>query len=172
MLTTKPAGMTQDQKKEKVNAAREYHSSLLSEYGAEPTDFNLKLQFFDKGSKVIGVFPSEFRNKNGFFMEYADSNLDFTDPKRTVYRLAPIDNYEDVYNILKSGSYAVPIEDLEEVKAKSYKPKQDFTVNFDTLTEVKDENISNMTITDFAAIMWMKPVSEKQWLNNLINQNI
>jgi hypothetical protein len=33
-----------------------------------------------------------------------------------------------------------------------------------------DDLISNMTITDFAAIMWKKPVSNKVWLNSLINK--
>ena len=33
----------------------------------------------------------------------------------------------------------------------------------------KDPLISDMTIQDFAAIMWKKPVSNKQWLNELIS---
>lgn len=32
----------------------------------------------------------------------------------------------------------------------------------------KDPLVSDMTIQDFAAIMWRKPVSNKEWLNNLI----
>jgi len=34
----------------------------------------------------------------------------------------------------------------------------------------KDPLISEMTIQDFAAIMWKKPVSNKQWLNDLISK--
>lgn len=34
----------------------------------------------------------------------------------------------------------------------------------------KDPLISEMTIQDFAAIMWKKPVSNKQWLNELITK--
>lgn len=33
-----------------------------------------------------------------------------------------------------------------------------------------DDTISNMTIKDFAAILWKKPISSKEWLNNLINK--
>jgi hypothetical protein len=34
----------------------------------------------------------------------------------------------------------------------------------------KDAFVSEMTIQDFAAIMWKKPVSNKQWLNELITK--
>jgi hypothetical protein len=34
----------------------------------------------------------------------------------------------------------------------------------------KDPLMSEMTIQDFAAIMWKKPVSNKQWLNDLISK--
>ena len=34
----------------------------------------------------------------------------------------------------------------------------------------KDAFVSEMTIQDFAAIMWKKPVSNKQWLNELISK--
>lgn len=33
-----------------------------------------------------------------------------------------------------------------------------------------DDAVSNMTIKDFAAILWKKPISSKEWLNNLINK--
>lgn len=35
----------------------------------------------------------------------------------------------------------------------------------------KDAFISEMTIQDFAAIMWKKPVSNKEWLNDLITKS-
>jgi hypothetical protein len=34
----------------------------------------------------------------------------------------------------------------------------------------KDPLMSEMTIQDFAAIMWKKPVSNRQWLNDLITK--
>lgn len=161
-----------EEKKRKIAEAREFHAELLQSHGARDMDFNLKLPWFDKGVKIVGIFPTEFIKPQGFFLEFADSKLDPMDEKRTVYKIGPIENYENIYNLLSSGSYAVPIEDLQEVKAVKPEQAQKFKVNFDTLEEVKDDNISNLTITDFAAIMWMKPVSTKSWLNNLINQNI
>ena len=53
----------------------------------------------------------------------------------------------------------------------------DFEENFSkkevTLDDVligEDALLSEMSITDFAAIMWKKPVSNKLWLNNLIEK--
>jgi len=171
MITSKGL-LTKEEKEQKLLDAREYHKDILQHYNAKATDFNFKKEFMDARQKVVGIFPSEFKKDNGFFLEFIDSNLDPTDKERKLYRLQPTENYEDIYNLLQSGSYAVPLEDLEVASIPVKEKKKDFEVNFDTLNEIKDDNISNMTITDFAAIMWMKPVSTRPWLNNLINQNL
>jgi hypothetical protein len=44
------------------------------------------------------------------------------------------------------------------------------TVEESLATTYKDPLMSEMTIQDFAAIMWKKPVSNKQWLNDLISK--
>lgn len=165
--------LTAEQKKVKVEKARTYHSTLLNDAGADPKDFTLKLMFMNKGDKVIGVFDSEFRKPNGFFLEFADGNLEPIDPKRKVYRLAPRSNYADQYHLLSSGAYAVPVEELEVVElkvAKELNPK--VHVNMSEFATKSDDHYSKMTISDLAAILWMKPVSEKEWLNELIKQNI
>jgi hypothetical protein len=51
-------------------------------------------------------------------------------------------------------------------------PKKEETASIsiaDILTG-EDSPMSDMTITDFAAIMWKKPVSNKLWLNSLISK--
>jgi len=173
MLSTKSKGaLSPEEKKIKVEAARQYHNDLLVANGLVSTDFNFKYPFTSNNTKIVALFPNEFKKKNGFYMEFCDSNLNPTDPERTVYKIGPIENYEDVYELLPAGTYAVPLEELDVVKKEVKQRVQDFKVDFDTLAEVKDDNITNMTITDFAAIMWMKPVSQKNWLNNLISQNL
>lgn len=163
--------ITPEEKTEKVARAREYHKKLLKDNNAKLTDFNLKLWFFDKGIKVVAIFPGEFQKENGFYFELIDSNLDPIDPKRTIYKINPRNNYDDTYNILKSGAYAVPLEELEVVEDNTTRVDnslyldQNITTN---LSSDNDQNISEMTIKDIAAILWKSPVSEKEWLNNLI----
>lgn len=173
MLRTQSKGvLSPEEKKEKLAQARTFHTPLLNHYGARDVDFNFKSQFTNKGFKVIALYPSELIKTNGFFIELIDSNLNPIDPKRTVYRMNAVENYEDVYEMLQTGAYAVPMEELEVVKIEEKVSAPKFEVDMGSLNKVEDANISNMTITDFAAIMWMKPVSEKVWLNNLILQNI
>lgn len=162
--------LTAEQKKKKIEDAREYYAEVLQRNGAKPIEFNVKYPFQHAGTKVVGIFPNEFLKENGFYLELVDTNLDPVENPRKIYRVPMIENYEDVYELLPKGTYAFPMEELELVEQKILAPE--FEVDTQILNKVKDENISNMTITDFAAIMWMKPVSEKSWLNNLIEQNI
>ena len=49
-------------------------------------------------------------------------------------------------------------------------PKKEAELEFAN-TEIADAPLTEMTILDFAAIMLMKPVSARPWLNNLINKS-
>lgn len=175
MLTTLNRGstLTPAMKKEKINSHREYHSVVLNELNVPDNDFNVKLVFYNEGRKVVGIFPNEFTKSNGFYFEFVDKMLDPTDPERKLWKLTPRENYEDLYNILSSGAYAVPIDDLEEVVIKR---KANMPINLDFSEEEfkdetkDDEHHSKMTIRDLAAILWQKPVSRKRWLNDLVNE--
>jgi hypothetical protein len=58
--------------------------------------------------------------------------------------------------------------DFEEEMIK--KPELVKEPTLEDLLVGDDSPISDMTITDFAAIMWKKPVSNKSWLNSLIEK--
>jgi hypothetical protein len=58
--------------------------------------------------------------------------------------------------------------DFEEEMIK--KPELVKEPTLEDLLVGDDSPISDMTITDFAAIMWKKPVSNKAWLNSLIEK--
>lgn len=180
MITTfKPAGgLSPVEKKEKIQLHRDYHTALLQENNVADSDFNVKVVFSNNNIKVVGIFPSEFKKQNGFYMEFVDKNLDPTDPDRRVYRLEPRENYEDVYPLLQSGSYAVPISELTEVrvvKSEPVMPDLNIDLNLNNINPSDDEHYSKMTIKDLAAILWQLPVSNKPWLNKLVedvkNQN-
>ena len=170
MLTTlnKSEVLSPTEKKERIQLHRLYHTALLQQFNVPDADFNVKLVFTNNGQKVIGVFPNEFTKKNGFYIEFVDKTLTPTDPDRKVYRLDPVDNFESVYNILQSGSYAVPIDELTEVTIKKVQqPLPEFT-DLNKSTDRFDEHFSKMTIKDLASILWQSPVSDKKWLNDLI----
>lgn len=171
MVSTLSVGkLTQAEKKEKIHIYYEFHSKLLDQYGISEKDFNVKMPFFDRGTKVVGLFPNEFTKENGFYFEFIDSNIDPIDPKRRLYKMPTTPNYEHVYPLSPKGTYTVPITDLEEVNPQLInKVIEEF--NFKTPNQENDENIDRLTIKDLAAILWQQPVSEKNWLNELINKS-
>ena len=173
MLSTKEKSkLTKTQKDAKISKYRADHKELLDFNNAKDTDFNVKTVFTNKGQKIVGLFANECTKPNGFYFEFVDSELDTTDPERTVYVIKERANYENVYKLLAWGQYAVPIEELE-VAPKPTKFKQ--VLNYDAeklnVENVKkdDDHFSKMTIRDFAAIIWQEPVSDRNWLNDLVN---
>jgi hypothetical protein len=82
-------------------------------------------------------------------------------------------------NINGQLMYLIPIAELSNVTIEALKPSVKEEVVEEIVFEdgpaedaftTLDENIKHMTIKDAAAILWKRPVSEKAWLNELINQ--
>ena len=178
-------------KADKLKEIRDYNAEVIADLGISPFDFNMKSQFYDEqGRLVVGIFPSEFKKANGFYFELINSDLNPIDPERKIYRVAPSDSYEDEYVLNSRGSYLVPIEELKIVNRSSVAiSKMSAVTGTDDIflpgvkksaptaaatdvrkapTAMEDAPYSEMTIRDYYAIHTGKPVSSKQWLNNLI----
>lgn len=158
---------TPAEKKEKISRSREYHRELLDFYKIPDFDYNVKYPWTKNGQKIVGLFPNEMTKKNGFYFEFVDSYLDPADVNRTVYKFNAVDNYENVYELMESGTYAVPVEELDIVRFEKTKADE-FKIKVPIEVESHDDHFSKMTIKDFAAIVWQSPVSDKEWLNDLI----
>jgi hypothetical protein len=78
------------------------------------------------------------------------------------------DSSEINYSLYESGLYekvkVSPFPDFE----KEYLSKE---ITLDDILVGEDAPINDMSIADFAAIIWKKPVSNKVWLNSLIEKN-
>ncbi len=184
-------------KADKLKEIRDFNAEVITDLGISPFDFNMKSQFYDEqGRLVVGIFPSEFKKPNGFYFELINSDLNPIDPERKIYRVAPSDSYEEEYALNSRGSYLVPIEELKIVNRSSvaiskmsavtgtddiFQPglkKPQTVVNKTQLFSqpevrkapalMEDAPFSEMTIRDYYAIHSGKPVSARQWLNNLI----
>lgn len=171
-----------EMKKARVEMARDYHQALIRNLGISRTDFNVKSMFYSKdGVQVVGLFASELLKPKGFYFELTDRELNPVDPNRTVYRVPYNPAYNEEYEMTEKGSYLVPLQELrpvdpqtvaingisaliEEVPEKA-KPK------FEEPTQTNDAPYSEMTIRDYYAIHTGKPVSTKEWLNQLITKN-
>ena len=168
-------------KKQKLEEIRDYHQSLISNLGIPRTDFNMKMPFYDKQARyVVGIFASEFRKEKGFYFELITRDLEPADSNRTVYRIPFNSSFEEEYELNEKGSYLVPLEELRAIDAQSVavsgtsalleKPKQGPkpTAAYKAPAPMEDAPYGEMTIRDFYAIHTGKPVSTKNWLNELI----
>lgn len=173
-------------KKDKLEAIRSFHQELINDLGIDRSDFNMKMPFYDqKARMVVGIFASEFKKEKGFFFELVTRKLDPADPERKVYRVAPSSSYEEEYELNEKGSYLVPIEELRVVNPDSVAISKLSAVTASdkvlrpSLSEMaykapapmEDAPYSEMTIRDYYAIHSGKPVSAKNWLNDLIKNN-
>lgn len=182
-------------KREKLDAIRHYHRDLIKDLGIHFTDFNMKMPFYDdKRRYVVGIFASEFNKEKGFFFELITRGLDPLDKDRKVYRVPPSSCYDEEYEINSNGSYLVPLEELRIVNPQSVAiSKSSAVTSSDNVFSNKTKQVSEpaatparketaspvledapyaeMTIRDYLAIQTGKPVSAKNWLNKLIQEN-
>lgn len=176
-------------KKSKLEAIRNYHQTLIEDLGVNRVDFNMKMPFYDKhGKVVVGIFASEFKKEKGFYFELIDRKLEPADPERKVYRVAPSSSFEEEYELNEKGSYLVPLEELRVVNKQAvaisnasaviatdhvtekttFKANKTSVQAYRAPAAMEDAPYSEMTIRDYYAIHTGKPVSAKPWLNELI----
>lgn len=127
--------------------------------------------------KYNPYFEEEYEKKEGISAK-GDPYMTFTVPVSEVLVVLP-DGSEITYNLYEKRRQE------EEVKKEDTLPKlqnslfPDFEEEFPAKKEIEldfansgiaDAPLSEITIRDLAAIMLMKPVSARPWLNDLITQ--
>lgn len=176
-----------EMKKVKLEAIRDYHQDLINDLGIDRKDFNMKMAFYDKQARyVVGIFDSEFKKEKGFFFELIDRDCNPLDQDRTVYRIAPNENYAEEYEQNEKGSFLVPLEELRVVNTQSVAISKSSAVTttdklyktnptpkvpiqaYKAPEKMEDAPYTEMTIRDYMAIQTGKPVSTKAWLNELV----
>lgn len=174
-------GNQKEWKKQKLDQVREYHAPLIRALGISPLDFNMKMPFYDRhGRYVVGIFGSEFKKDKGFFFELVTRDLDPLESERKVYKISRNDNHEEEYDMNEKGSFLVPVDELRCISTPATSPAEkpvtkpeevNTQVLFTSRPEVSDAPYSEMTIRDYIAIRYGKPLSLKPWLNELIQSS-
>ena len=134
------------------------------------------MSYLDKGKKVISFFHSEISKGQDVFVEFTNRYNVPEFPDRTLYRWRFNPHFEEEYEKTAEEDptkvrYLIPIDELKVVKSYSpaavIKPAET-EFEFSLPNPEKDPLISELTIRDLAAILLQKPVSNKEWLNNII----
>jgi hypothetical protein len=104
--------------------------------------------------------------------------MESEDPTRTLYKWKFNSFWSEEYEEVESDKpeiserYLIPVSELVKVSTpeKTVAPKQLEFNGFDEIMNTdQDAPLDQLTIRDLAAIMLKKPVSQKKWLNDLIN---
>jgi len=152
--------------KDKIANLKTRHESTFKALGLTEVCFLPKTIYGTPLECVI--FPSEFRLGKDIYTEKVSRDYVSEDPSRTLYKLKYRKDFNQHYKTSSFGQdvkYHVPFTDFEKVIVE--KPKMDFSIP-DPDAKFLDDPIADMTIRDVAAILWKRPVSGKDWLNDLI----
>ena len=154
-------------------------------------NFTIKFAYVPKhrDDMVVSMFPSEMEVGEDIYMELTDGNNHPLHEEPVLYKLRHNPFYKQgEYEVIPADplrnkhaeTYLIPISELEIVSTKATVKveKKEPVKNIISTSvleegfqkEKEDAHYSEMTIRDFAAIFLKQPVSNKKWLNNIINQ--
>ena len=168
-----------EDKKENLVKLREFHKKTINGMGIDSYFLVGKMCYLSpRGEKVISFFHSEISKGHDVVVEFTDRFNNPEEPERTLYQWKFNPHFDEEYAKADGDDpakvrYLIPIDELKVIKKHSQ------TANIKIETEKKSQDygmpdpstdppINEMTIRDLAAIMLKKPVSNKQWLNDII----
>ncbi len=170
-------------KRERIKELMSEHSVLFLKEGVKNPKFIPRLCYMHKGQKIVGFYPSEIKGEQDIYAEFCDRNDVPEDPERTLYKWKYNAHYEEEYEtsephpVTGDKRYLIPVDELLIVKNLHIHPVTTHALEENSpevaelvISEDLDVPYSQMTLRDYAAIKWRKPVSSKRWLNELIMQ--
>jgi hypothetical protein len=183
-------GMSEEEKatyrQKKLEEVRRYNDEFIKDLNISRIDFNMKYKFTRDGVEYVGLFDNEFKRRNGFYFEIIDSNLEPSDPSRTIYRVPYNEFYMDEFEMDERSKWLVPLDSLRKVNRQSVAISKSSAITSSSKV-LKDEDItpivkpplpvmqkyedapySEMTIRDYITIHTGRPISNKAWLNELV----
>jgi len=171
-----------EDKKENLRKLKEFHKITMTELGVNDYSLIPKLAYRPSGKTDLHVsfFYSEISKGQDVYLEFTDRNNVPEDPERTLYLWSFNPHFEEEYEKTDPTAgtghirYLVPVDEFKVIKkysldaVKPDKETKPAIADFSLPDPEIDPPINEMTIRDIAAIMLGKPVSKKEWLNNII----
>lgn len=174
-----------DEKRERLKALREYQQPLLEAIGVPDAYYTPKMAYRPIGKNEIHVsfFYNELAKGTDIYTEFASRDYVPEDSQRRLYKWRFNPHFEEEYDKTESTEnsegkkidvrYLVPVSELVLIKYPEVETKEEAKklkeINFDLMDPNTDAPLDQLTIRDLAAILLKKPVSNKEWLNKLIN---
>jgi hypothetical protein len=173
-----------------LTALKQRNENNFRNLGLLNPSFTIKFAYTPKHREdmVVSMFPSEMECTDDIYLELTDGNNLPIHEEPVLYKFKHNPFYnQGEYEVIppdpsrnkNSETYLIPVSELEIVSnsvVKKETPKKVFSTamldNSDKESfskEKEDAHYSEMTIRDLAAILLKSPVSNKKWLNTLIN---
>ena len=173
-LSTK---VTSGNRQEKTEDLIKYHDWKFKLLQDDSPLFIPKCAYIPKGMSElhIGFFASEVKKGKDIYTEFTSIDLEPEDPNRTLYKWRFNPHYDEEYERTEPAAnghfrYLIPVSELIKIEFDQQEVNQ--TSLFPDFDEIMDPDqdapFNQITIRDLAAIMLNKPVSQKQWLNEII----
>jgi hypothetical protein len=180
-------------KKENLKLIKDFHSKAMLEHGDADSIIIPKMAYRPTGKTdiYISFFHSEISKGQDVFIEFANRDNVPEDINRTLYLWRFNPHYDEEYEKTEPAAvtghirFLVPVDELKVIKkysiseptveapiAPPVKTKKIETKTIETDFDLPDLDsdppINEMTIRDLAAMLLNKPVSNKEWLNQII----
>ena len=178
-METKITKPTPHERKEAAAELKQYQQKVFDELDITDPAYIPKMAHHVKDLEGIhmGFFKSELDHGKDVFTECISMQMESEDPNRTLYRIKFNPFFEEEYATSEPMSnghvrYYIPLDELEVVgihgKLKdTLKVENDFNLPNANV----DLPLDQMTMRDVAALLLKTPVSEKKWLNEIINNS-
>lgn len=182
-----------DQKKENLKQLRLFHKETLAEEGVSETLLIGKMAYHPTGKSelYVGFFLGEINKGHDVYIEFTDRDNvpEYLDRTLYLWKFNPYyaTEYERTDEVISGNTrFLVPVSEFRIIKkyVQALPPKTAKVIekeeppvkpqyniikeDFDLPDMENDPLLSELTIKDLAALMLQKPVSNKQWLNDLI----
>lgn len=162
-------------RKEKTAELIKFHEKKFITNGINEPKFIPKCAYQPRGldGLHLGFFESELKKPADIYTEFVSIELDPEDPDRNLYKWRYNPHYAEEYEATKPNAnghvrYLIPVAEL--IKIEELQVEESPFPDFDLMNPENDEPFARMTMKDFCAITWKRPLSDKKWLNDLINQ--
>jgi len=166
--------LTPAERKERKNKLREKHQPLFDSLNIKPSSYIPKMAHNVHGldGLYMGFFESELINGD-VYTEKVSMKMESEDPERNLYKWKYNPSFKEDYQATEPSMhgdcrYLIPLDSLEVVKTVIEKTEP-LLITSDPESDLPIEQI---TLRDYAAIHLNKPVSKKDWLNEIITSKI
>lgn len=170
MNLRKPVETDKTKRDANIAKIRSYWDSYLKEQ--DDVIFYPKMAYRPPGKEElhISLFPSELRKGATIFTEFVNRDFEIESNERSLWKLMYNPHWREEYEMTKpedpdNTRYLVPVSELIKVTMPELSTKDG---KLDTKDPIFKTKFSDLTALDVMAIMFKKPISNNENLNQFI----